>query len=125
MVIESEVTSASSARNAPSASATWIGSADEHGVAMGRVVGSGAMTDPALIEDGMVEAIEHGCPKLRRFIAPAAYQGVASDIASLVTGNHKSKLPRLNMLMEVAKDDQVVEWGEMAAEQAFAPVTRA
>ena len=35
--------------------------ADQYGIAMGRVVGSGSMTDPQLIEEGIVEAIEQGC----------------------------------------------------------------
>ena len=56
--------------------ALFRAAADEHGVAMGRVVGSGAMTDPALIEDGMVEAIEHGCRLL-------AVHYMASDCALL------------------------------------------
>jgi hypothetical protein len=33
----------------------------KRGIGMGRVVGSGSMTDPGDIEDGMVEAIENGC----------------------------------------------------------------
>ncbi len=35
--------------------------AAERGVHTGRVVGSGSMEDPKLIEDAMVEAIENGC----------------------------------------------------------------
>ena len=35
--------------------------AASRGVHMGRVVGSGAMEDPAQIEDAMVEAIDNGC----------------------------------------------------------------
>lgn len=43
--------------------------AADRGIIMGRVCGSGAVTDPAGIEDAMVEAIQNGC----RLISPAIF----------------------------------------------------
>lgn len=54
--------------------------AASRGVHMGRVVGSGAMENPADIEDGMVEAIEHGARLIcvHPFTSDMTYRGAAA-----------------------------------------------
>ena len=73
------------------------------------------------LELGHLECLERGCPSLRRLILPPANGGVKSLLEDLLTSaSGVARLPRLNRLIEIAADEEFVEWGEPSANALFA-----